>query len=174
MPKFSLDKLVPGESGRIVRIHGRGPIRRRLVDMGLTRGAVIEMVKVSPLGDPAEYRLRDYHLSLRRSEAETILVELLNDHTPHQHYRRGPRSSHSLLRSKSGQRVVIAHSRGRMRLSQKLKGLGLVPGTEIFVIQNDYPGPLIISKRDGNRIILGKGMARHILVHGQEDRQVED
>ena len=66
MPFTTLDKLVPGESGKIVKISGSGAIRRRLVDMGLTTGAVIEMVKLSPLGDPVEYRVKGYHLSLGR------------------------------------------------------------------------------------------------------------
>ena len=70
MPVTTLDKLAPGESGRIIKVSGRGAIRRRLLDMGLTTGAVIDMVKLSPLGDPVEYRLRGYHLSLRKSEAE--------------------------------------------------------------------------------------------------------
>lgn len=173
MPFTTLDKLVPGESGRIKKISGRGAIRRRLVDMGLTRGAVIEMVKVSPLGDPVEYRLRGYHLSLRLSEAETILVEMVNDLTPGQEYRRGPNSLQPLLRCKTGQRVVVSRNRGGMKISQKLKDLGLTPGTEICVIQNDFPGPLIISGDDGNRKILGKGIARQILVRGLEDCQAE-
>ena len=50
MPITTLDKLVPGESGRVVKVSGRGAIRRRLVDMGLTSGAVIEMVKIIPVG----------------------------------------------------------------------------------------------------------------------------
>ncbi len=45
MPNITLDKLVPGESGKITKVHGRGAIRRRLVDMGLTSGVVVDMVK---------------------------------------------------------------------------------------------------------------------------------
>ena len=70
MKRITLDQLAPGESGRIKKVHGKGAVRRRLMDMGLTSGVVIDMVKNSPLGDPVEYRLRGYHLSLRRSEAE--------------------------------------------------------------------------------------------------------
>ena len=77
MKVITLDKLAPGELGRIKKVTGKGAIRRRLVDMGLTSGAVIEMIKVSPLGDPVEYRLRGYHLALRRSEANAIQVELI-------------------------------------------------------------------------------------------------
>ena len=168
-PITTLDKLIPGETGKIIRITGQGAIRRRLVDMGLTRGAVIEMVKVSPLGDPVEYRLRGYHLSLRLSEAETIQVEIINDLTPGYQHWHGSRSSQPLLRCKTGQRVEISRSRGGAHLEQRLKDLGLVPGAKICVVQNDLPGPLIIAGDDGNRMILGKGMARHILVRGIED-----
>ena len=164
MPKFSLDKMVPGESGRIIRIHGRGPIRRRLVDMGLTHGAVIDMVKTSPLGDPVEYRLRGYHLSLRKSEARTIEVELLNGSQPRRGRHGHMRSALSLVRCKSGQEVEVVRTRGGRGFNSRLRGLGLTPGAILHVVQNDFAGPMIISVNNGERLVLGKGMARHILV----------
>ncbi len=168
MQLTTLDKLIPGESGRIQKLTGRGAVRRRLVDMGLTSGAEIEMVKVSPLGDPVEYRLRGYHLSLRRSEAETIVVEMVNDLTPQRARGHHLDRDRSLLRCKKGQQVVITGIRGGARLHQKTELMGLIPGAEILVIQNEYPGPLIIADKDGTRKILGKGMARHILVRTTE------
>ncbi|MFN2141709.1 MAG: FeoA domain-containing protein [Candidatus Promineifilaceae bacterium] len=72
----TLDTLLPGQSARVTKIGGKGAIRRRLMDMGVTRGVEIKTVKVSPLGDPVEYRLRGYSLSLRKSEAEMIEVSL--------------------------------------------------------------------------------------------------
>ena len=164
MPIFTLDKMVPGESGRIVRIHGRGPIRRRLVDMGLTHGAVIEMVKTSPLGDPVEYRLRGYHLSLRKSEASTIEVELLNGSRPRREWHHRPRSVVPLGRCKTGQKVEIVRTRGGRGFNRHLRGLDLRPGVVLRIVQNDFPGPLIISINDEDRLVLGKGQARHILV----------
>ena len=161
MPVFTLDKLTPGESGRVVQIRGRGPIRRRLVDMGLTPGAVIDMVKTSPLGDPVEYRLRGYHLSLRKSEAQTIEVELLNGSERRRKWRDHARSFIPLVRCMAGQEVEIIRTRGgRCRL----QALGLEPGMVVRVVQNEFNGPVIISVDDGDRLILGKGMARHILV----------
>jgi ferrous iron transport protein A len=71
----TLDQLREGQQVVIAEIAGSGPVRRRLLDMGLTKGAEIEMVKASPLGDPVEYKLRGYHLSLRKSEARLIRVE---------------------------------------------------------------------------------------------------
>jgi ferrous iron transport protein A len=164
MAIHTLDKLAPGEIGKINRVFGKGPIRRRLVDMGLTSGAEIEMVKISPLGDPIEYRLRGYHLSLRRTEAELIEVKLIKgvDVSEKQKLDRG--STLPLIRCKSGQKAVISQTRGGKRLRERFMKLGLIPGTEIFVVNNDFPGPVIISTSDDSRIVIGKGMAFHILV----------
>jgi len=72
----TLDQLAIGHRAVIRRINGQGALRRRIMDMGITPGAKIEMVKTSPLGDPVEYLVRGYHLSLRRSEAQMIQIEL--------------------------------------------------------------------------------------------------
>jgi ferrous iron transport protein A len=164
MPSITLDKLVPGESGKVIRIHGRGPVRRRLVDMGFSHGAVIDMFKTSPLGDPVEYRLRGYHLSLRKSEAETIEVELLADSQPELEFPSYSRSGFPLARAKSGQQVAIVQIRGGRGLASRLKNMDLEPGTVLHVVMNDFPGPIILSANGGNRLEIGKGIARHILV----------
>ncbi len=72
----TLDQLQPGQVARVKKVGGQGRVRRRLMDMGITRGVEITAVKASPLGDPVEYRLRGYSLSLRKAEAETIQVTL--------------------------------------------------------------------------------------------------
>jgi ferrous iron transport protein A len=72
----TLDQLSKGQRATVTRVKGEGPLRRRILDMGLTRGAEIQMVKASPMGDPVEYLVRGYHLSLRRAEAQLIEVEL--------------------------------------------------------------------------------------------------
>lgn len=73
-----LNTFVPGESGRVLRIEGEGKIRRRLFDMGVTPGAEILLRKLAPLGDPVEINLRGYELSLRKSEAECVVMEVKN------------------------------------------------------------------------------------------------
>jgi Fe2+ transport system protein FeoA len=73
-PTTTLDQLTPGQSAKIKKIMGKGAIRRRLLDMGLTNGTDITVIKTSPLGDPVEYLVRGYHLSLRKAEAEMIVV----------------------------------------------------------------------------------------------------
>lgn len=75
-PTTTLDLLTMGQAARVKKVGGKGPIRRRLMDMGITRGVEITAVKTSPLGDPVEYRLRGYNLSLRKSEAQMIEVSI--------------------------------------------------------------------------------------------------
>ena len=71
-----LSELVSGEKGGIVRIVADGKIRRRLFDMGVTPGAGIVMPKRAPLGDPLEVTVRGYELTLRKSEADCVVVDV--------------------------------------------------------------------------------------------------
>ncbi len=71
----SLDQLKAGETGIVVAIHGQGAVKRRLMDMGLTRNVKIVIRKLAPLGDPIELTVRGYELTLRKSEAELILIQ---------------------------------------------------------------------------------------------------
>ena len=64
-----------GETVKVSKIGGEGPLRRHLMDMGITRGCEIYVRKVAPLGDPVEITIRGYELSLRKSEAEKVEVE---------------------------------------------------------------------------------------------------
>lgn len=72
---LSLDTLSLGENARVVNIHGQGAIKRRLMDMGLTKDVIVEVSNIAPLGDPIEIRLRGYKLTLRKEEAALVLVE---------------------------------------------------------------------------------------------------
>ena len=74
---ITLRELNPGQKAKVERIKGRGETNKRLVDMGLTPGAVVEMGRVAPLGDPIEIKVRGYHLSLRKEEAAKVTVTLL-------------------------------------------------------------------------------------------------
>ena len=64
-----------GETVRVVKIHGEGAIKRRIMDMALTKGVEVYIRKVAPLGDPIEVTVRGYELSLRKADAEQIEVE---------------------------------------------------------------------------------------------------
>ena len=64
-----------GGTAKVVKLHGEGPVRRRIMDMGITKGVEIYVRKAAPLGDPIELNLRGYELSIRKSDAEMIEVE---------------------------------------------------------------------------------------------------
>jgi Fe2+ transport system protein FeoA len=70
-----LSELKPKERGTIAKVGGDGPVRRRILDMGVVPGTEVEVVKVAPLGDPVDLLIRGYHLSLRKEEAREIFVE---------------------------------------------------------------------------------------------------
>ena len=64
-----------GETVKVVKLHGEGAVKRRIMDMGITRGVSVYVRKVAPLGDPVEITVRKYELSLRKADAEMIEVE---------------------------------------------------------------------------------------------------
>ncbi len=64
-----------GQTARVVKIHGDGPVKRRIMDMGLTKGVEVYVRKVAPLGDPMELNIRNYELSVRKADAGIIEVQ---------------------------------------------------------------------------------------------------
>ncbi len=64
-----------GETVKVVKLHGEGAVKRRIMDMGITKGVSIYVRKVAPLGDPVEVTVRNYELSLRKADAEMVEVE---------------------------------------------------------------------------------------------------
>ncbi len=71
----TLRQVGVGQTVTVKRLHGEGPVKRRIMDMGITKGVSIYVRKVAPLGDPIEVTVRDYELSLRKVDAEMIEVE---------------------------------------------------------------------------------------------------
>ena len=71
----TLKDIKPGNAAKVVKILGEGPVKRRIMEMGVTRGIDIQVRKVAPLGDPLEVSVRGYGLSLRKADAELIIVE---------------------------------------------------------------------------------------------------
>ena len=69
---MTLREMKPGQSGKVISIGESGPLKRRIMDMGITPGVEVKVVKMAPLGDPVEIRIRGYELSLRREEAARI------------------------------------------------------------------------------------------------------
>lgn len=73
----TLGELDPGSKRKVTRVTGTGPLRRRILDMGVVPGTEIVVERVAPLGDPIEVTIKGYHLTLRKNEAGAVLVEPL-------------------------------------------------------------------------------------------------
>ena len=71
----TLKETSVGETVKVVKLNGSGPVKRRILDMGITKGVDVFVRKVAPLGDPVEVTVRGYELSLRKADAEMIEVE---------------------------------------------------------------------------------------------------
>ena len=71
----TLKDVKVGQNATVVKLHGEGAVKRRIMDMGITRGVEIHVRKVAPLGDPVEVTVRGYELSLRKGDADMVLVE---------------------------------------------------------------------------------------------------
>ena len=71
----TLKDIKVGKTCKVVKLHGEGPLRRRIMDMGITKGVEVYVRKVAPLGDPIEITVRGYELSLRKADAQMIEVE---------------------------------------------------------------------------------------------------
>ncbi len=71
----TLKQVEVGSTVKVIKLHGEGAVRRRIMDMGLTKGAEVYIRKVAPLGDPIEITVRGYELSLRKADAQMIEVE---------------------------------------------------------------------------------------------------
>ncbi len=71
----TLKEVACGQTVTVAKLTGEGPVRRRIMDMGITKGTVVHVRKVAPLGDPVEVTVRGYELSLRKADAEMIVVE---------------------------------------------------------------------------------------------------
>ncbi len=71
----TLREVKVGETVKVVKLTGEGPVKRRIMDMGITKNVEIFVRKVAPLGDPIEVNVRNYELSIRKADAEMIIVE---------------------------------------------------------------------------------------------------
>ena len=71
----TLKQAKVGDTVTVVKLHGEGAVKRRIMDMGITKGVTVYVRKVAPLGDPVEVNVRDYELSIRKADAEMIEIE---------------------------------------------------------------------------------------------------
>ncbi|WP_346888397.1 ferrous iron transport protein A [Clostridium sp. UBA1056] len=72
---YTLKDVKPGQTVTVTKLQGEGAVKRRIMDMGVTKGSSIFLRKIAPLGDPIEITIRGYELSIRKADAERILVE---------------------------------------------------------------------------------------------------
>lgn len=77
--KKTIRDLLPGQSGVVTELASVGALRRRIIDMGITPGAVVTLKKVAPMGDPIEINVRGYELSIRKEDAKSIIIEDCED-----------------------------------------------------------------------------------------------
>jgi len=77
MTAARLKDLKPGQKGKVLKVNARGETNKKIVEMGVTAGAVVEVERVAPLGDPIDIKVKGYHLSLRKDEADGIEIEVL-------------------------------------------------------------------------------------------------
>jgi Fe2+ transport system protein FeoA len=75
MPVKPLNELQPGEKGKVAKIGLKGKFRLKLMDMGMVRGTEVEVLGIAPLGDPMEIKIKGFNLSIRKNEANLILIE---------------------------------------------------------------------------------------------------
>jgi Fe2+ transport system protein FeoA len=116
--------------------------------MGLVNGSEVTLERTAPLGDPIEIRVKGYDLSLRKELASQIEVECLN--TP-------------LFQIPPGQTVTVSVLAGTLEDKRHLSDMGLTPGTQIRLVENHHPGPILIDLR-GSRLILGHEQAEQVMV----------
>ena len=76
---MTLREVKVGQTAKVVKLTGTGPVKRRIMDMGITKSQLVRVIKVAPLGDPMEITVRNYELSVRKADAEMIEVELVEE-----------------------------------------------------------------------------------------------
>jgi ferrous iron transport protein A len=145
----NLSELFPSQHGIVHRVGGKRILRQRMMDMGLVSGAEIVFIRCAPLGDPIEFSVRGYRLSLRKEDARNILVELTG--------------AIPLCLVPTGEVVAVAHIHGGFHFKQRVERMGLDVGVKITVHRSIRGGPVVIEV-DGKRFQVGHGMARKILV----------
>lgn len=79
MSEITLNELQPGNKARVIQIKGKGSARRRILDMGMVPGVEVELVRNAPLGDPMQFLVKGYNLSIRKNEAGQVVVQLIGE-----------------------------------------------------------------------------------------------
>jgi len=147
--EITLDCVAPGSAATIVRVCGEAAIRRRLLDMGLRPGAEVRVERLAPLGDPIAITLMDYHLTLRRTEAVNIHVQVVEQ---------------PLSRVPAGRRVQLRQIRSGAGRKRRLMAQGLAPGVEVMVLEPANGHQQVLLQLDAGRTEIGHHLADDVIV----------
>jgi len=152
-----LADLDTDQTGTVLSVGGSGRTRHRLLEMGITEGADVQVIRCAPLGDPIEVCIRGYCLSLRKDEAQDILLA-----TP---------PSMPLTSTKIGHEYIITHILGGSCVHLAIDEKGISPGLIVWRIDQNTPGVQLYWNGGMNRV--GYGMARKIIVqeNGRRDEK---
>ena len=153
MDEKTLDKIEPGNTAVVTRVGRHGHGRRRLMAMGMVPGAEIEVLRKAPMGDPVEYRIKGYCLSMRKADASEIEVR------PNGGTNGFSRPLATLPAGDMGRVVGLHAGRG---LARRLDGMGFSVGSEVRVVRAGR-GKLRV-ELEGREVAVGKGMAMKIMV----------
>jgi len=149
-----LDRLEPGQRAVVLRVNGRGHTRKRLIDLGMTPGSVVEMVRRAPLGDPMVFRIKGYLLSIRKAEARLVTV------TPEDTAATLPLT---LADAPLGKTFHVATINAGNGLCRRLAGMGISENAVVKVTRRQGRGKLDVLV-GGARVLLGRGMASKVLL----------
>ena len=142
---------MPGDVGRILRVSGASPLKRRLMYMGFLPNTIIEVVRFAPLGDPIEVRLRGTIITMRKNEAASVEVEVER--------RRGIPLAHA----KPGMTVRVVRLNGGSSFLSKMRSMGIYGGVEMKILKVHRLGPVLV-RINGDEIPVGRNMAYRITV----------
>jgi ferrous iron transport protein B len=180
MAAVPLGNMKPGQAGRVAGVGGDAPIRRRLREMGVVAGKDVRVVRVAPLGDPIDVVLMGYHLSMRRSEAAHVMVDV----GPSGAGDVGPRGAEETASSAAGAGVALADAAvghdyqvvemdGGRGLREHLKGIGVSEGSRVTLVGKGTDGPVTLRVGE-SEIAVGSRMARRLRVAeiGSDERPI--
>lgn len=155
MSRVSLAELKPGTTGRVVSVGGEPAIRRRLREMGVVPGKEVKVVRVAPLGDPIDVELMGYHLSLRRAEAERVVVD--TGVVPGE-------GVVPLANAEVGHDYEVVDLDGGRGMREHLAGVGVGEGAHVTVVDKAGDSGPVTLRVGESQVALGSRMARRVTV----------
>lgn len=144
-----LSELGVGERGVVRELSGNPASKRRLLSMGFVPGAVVDVLRKAPMGDPVAFAVKDYCISLRKEEAAQVAVE--------------PVEELSLASAPVGARLAVTGMRAGWGMRHRLRRLGVGPGSELVKLSGSGHGQVLVVL-GGREEHLGQGIARRLLV----------